>query len=244
MDLTKIVSISGKSGLFKVVSQGKNVVIVESLADQKRVPVFGHEKMSSLEEISVFTTGEDRPLKEVFKAFHEKLEGKPAADPKSENPVVLKFFLEMVPDYSQEKVYVSDVRKMISWYNILAEHQLLDFTEEKEEQKDTADQAAEAATPTPETMPAVETAPSGEKTPAIEAAPSEGVTPAGETSPSGENTPAGKEIEAEDLENSRGTVKSKEKRTKPKEEKAPKPSHKSSSESAEPKKSAKKKKAE
>jgi hypothetical protein len=129
MDLTKIVSISGKSGLFKVVSQGKTVVIVESLTDQKRFPAFGHEKMSSLEEISVFTEGEDRPLKDVFKAFHEKLEGKEAIDPKSDNKDLLKFFLEMVPDYSQEKVYVSDIRKMISWYNVLVSHNLLDFTE-------------------------------------------------------------------------------------------------------------------
>ncbi|MCX6282957.1 MAG: DUF5606 domain-containing protein, partial [Bacteroidetes bacterium] len=101
MDLTKIVSISGKSGLFKVVSQGKNAVIVESLADLKRIPAFGHEKMSSLEEISVFTTGEDRPLKDVFKAFNEKLEGKAGIDPKSDNAALLSFFKEMVPDFDE-----------------------------------------------------------------------------------------------------------------------------------------------
>ena len=133
MDLTKTVSISGKSGLYKIVNQGKNVVIVESIADQKRFPAFGHEKMSSLEEITVFTTGEDKPLKDIFKSFYEKLEGKPAIDPKSENPALLKFFLEMVPDYDQEKVYVSDIRKMISWYNLLIEHNLVDFTKIEEE---------------------------------------------------------------------------------------------------------------
>ncbi|MEI7492215.1 MAG: DUF5606 domain-containing protein [Bacteroidota bacterium] len=133
MDLTKIVSISGKSGLFKVVSQGKNAVIVESLSDQKRIPAFGHEKMSSLEEISVFTTGEDRQLKEVFKAFNEKLEGKAGIDPKADNAALLKFFKEMVPDFDEERVYVSDIRKMVSWYNTLQAQNLLDFTEPEEE---------------------------------------------------------------------------------------------------------------
>ena len=133
MDLTKIVSISGKSGLFKVVSQSKNAVIVESLTDQKRVPAFGHEKMSSLEEISVFTTDEDRPLKDVFKAFYEKLEGKAAMDPKSETPALLKFFGEMVPDFDSDRVYVSDIRKMITRYNMLLAQDLLDFSEPAEE---------------------------------------------------------------------------------------------------------------
>ena len=129
MDLTKIVSISGKSGLFKMISQGKKAVIVEALADQKRFPVFGHEKMSSLEEISVFTTGEDLPLKDVLKTCYEKLEGKAALDPRSDNKTLLKFFKEMVPDFDEERVYVSDIRKMLTWYNTLLVQNLLDFTE-------------------------------------------------------------------------------------------------------------------
>ncbi len=133
MDLTKIVSISGKSGLFKVISQSKNAVIVESLLDQKRFPAFGHEKMSSLEEISVFTTGEDRPLKDIFKAFFEKLEGKSAIDPKADNKVITAFFKEHVPDFDSERVYISDIRKMLGWYNMLLAQNLLDFTEDREE---------------------------------------------------------------------------------------------------------------
>ena len=135
MDLSKILSIAGKNGLFKVVSQAKNAVIVESLNDGKRFPAFGHEKMSSLEEISVFTTGEDMALKEVFKAFYEKSEGKPAIDHKSDNNTLKKFFLEMVPVFDQERVYVSDIRKMVSWYNTLLEKELLDFTEEVKEKE-------------------------------------------------------------------------------------------------------------
>jgi hypothetical protein len=133
MDLSKILSIAGKNGLFKVVSQAKNAVIVESLNDSKRFPAFGHEKMSSLEEISVFTTGDDLALKEVFKAFHEKLQDKPAIDHKSDSATLKKFFLEMVPAYDQDRVYISDIKKMVSWYNTLLEKGLLDFTEEVKE---------------------------------------------------------------------------------------------------------------
>jgi hypothetical protein len=140
MDLSKILSISGRSGLFQVVSQAKNAVIVESLTDKKRFPAFGHERMSSLEEISIFTTGEDRPLKEVFKAFFNKYEGKPAIDAKSDNISLKKAFEEVVPDYDAERVYISDIKKMIAWYNQLAENNLLDFTEEEEEKKETTDE--------------------------------------------------------------------------------------------------------
>ncbi|MCK9203040.1 MAG: DUF5606 domain-containing protein [Bacteroidales bacterium] len=136
MDLSKILSISGKPGLYKVVSQAKSAVIVESLIDNKRFPAFGHEKISSLEEISIFTTGEDKSLKEVFKSFHQKLEGKPAPDPKVDNNTLKKFFLEMVPDFDTERVYVSDIRKMVSWYNMLLEKDMLDFTGPEEPQKE------------------------------------------------------------------------------------------------------------
>jgi len=157
MDLSKILSIAGKSGLYKVVSQAKSAIIVESIVDNKRFPAFPHEKMSSLEEISVFTTGEDIPLKEVFKAFHLKLEGKPAIDPKTDNKELVKFFLEMVPDFDTEKVYTSDIRKMVSWYNMLLEKELLDFTETGEEKTE------EAATPEPLGNEPAEEQPEGEK---------------------------------------------------------------------------------
>ena len=156
MDLSKILSIGGRNGLFKVVSQAKNAVIVESLNDNKRFPAFGHENISSLEEISVFTTGEDITLKDVFKAFHDKLEGKPAIDPKSDNTALKKFFLLMVPEFDQERVYLSDIRKMVSWYNVLLEHQLLDFTEKSNEPEDAAktpEPEDVASTPEPEENP-------------------------------------------------------------------------------------------
>jgi hypothetical protein len=133
MDLSKILSISGKHGLFQVVSQLKNAVLVESLADKKRFPAFAHEKISSLKEISVFTTGEDKPLKDVLKAFSEKYEGKPGIDPKADDKALKACFLEVVPDYDPDRVYVSDIKKIITWYNLLAENNMLDFTEPEEE---------------------------------------------------------------------------------------------------------------
>jgi len=136
MDLSKILSISGKSGLFQVVSQLKNAVLVESLLDKKRFPAFAHEKISSLEEIAVFTATEDKPLKDILKSIFDKLEGKPALDAKSNNKLIQAFFLEVVPDYDSERVYISDIRKIITWYNLLLEHQLLDFTEKEEEKSE------------------------------------------------------------------------------------------------------------
>ena len=103
MDLTKILAISGKPGLYKMLSQTKAGFIVESLVDGKRFPVFAHERVSTLEEISIFIAGDDdMPLKEVLRKFFDKLEGKPgpaAADGKT----LKSFFLETIPAYDQEK---------------------------------------------------------------------------------------------------------------------------------------------
>ena len=138
MDLSKIVTISGRGGLFKVISSAKNAAIVESLTDKKRSPAFAHEKVSTLEEISVFTTDGERPLKEIFKAIFEKLEGKPAIDPKEDNPKLKAFFLEMIPDFDQEKVYVSDIKKMIGWYNLLLAENMMEFKEEEKPAEEAA----------------------------------------------------------------------------------------------------------
>ncbi len=162
MDLSKILSISGKSGLFQVVSQLKNAVLVESLLDKKRFPAFAHEKISSLEEIAVFTATEDKPLKEILKAIFDKLEGKPALDAKSDNKMLQAFFLEVVPDYDSDRVYISDIRKIISWYNLLLEHQLLDFTE-KEEVKPEEAKTEEKKEETAEVAPVTEPAPKKKK---------------------------------------------------------------------------------
>lgn len=146
MDLTEIMSISGKPGLYKMVTHTKNGMLVESMNDQKRFPVFAHEKVSSLEEISIFTDNEDLPLKEVFKKIHDLLEGEKALSHKSSGEELKDFFDDAVPDYDKERVYVSDIKKVIQWYNILHEKALLDFTEEEEEAGGDAEEKIEEET--------------------------------------------------------------------------------------------------
>jgi hypothetical protein len=133
MDLSEFLAVSGKPGLNKMISQGKNNIIVESLAEKKRFPVYGTQQVSSLEEISVYTYGEDVPLKDVFKSIFEKKEGGKAPDIKAKPEVLKQFMEEILPDYDKERVYVSDIKKLVKWYNELQEHDLLDFSEEEEE---------------------------------------------------------------------------------------------------------------
>lgn len=132
MDLSKIVSISGKSGLYLVKSQAVGRLIVESVIDGKCTPAFAHDRMSSLEEISIFSTDEDRPLKDVFKMIHEKMGDKVDFDYKKATPEQLREkFAFVMPDYDEEAVYLSDMKKVFAWYQMLMDKNLLDFTEEE-----------------------------------------------------------------------------------------------------------------
>ncbi|HML84816.1 MAG TPA: DUF5606 domain-containing protein [Bacteroidales bacterium] len=130
MNLKQIMAISGKSGLFKLVSQAKRGVIVESLTDGKRFPAFLNDRISSLEEISIYTTSEDKPLKEVFEIIKEKYNNQPVTGVGKENKDIKEFFGSILPDYDSERVYVSDMKKVLNWYNQLAEKNLLDLPEE------------------------------------------------------------------------------------------------------------------
>ncbi|RLD34182.1 MAG: hypothetical protein DRI83_08380 [Bacteroidetes bacterium] len=134
MNLAEIMSISGKPGLYKMISHTKTGMLVESMQDQKRFPVFAHEKISSLEEISIFTETDDIPLKEVFKKINDLLEGEKALSHKSPASELKDFFDDAVPDYDKERVYVSDIKKVIQWYNVLHEMELLDFKEDDDEE--------------------------------------------------------------------------------------------------------------
>ena len=151
MDLSKILSISGKPGLFKMLAQTKNGMVVESLLDGKRFTAFSHERISTLEEISIYTDDEDMPLKDVLKAIYEKQNGEAALSHKSEGDELKSFFEKAVPDYDKENVYVSDIKKVINWYNSLHEHKLLDFTEEELEKKEEDKEEKKAETDKKET---------------------------------------------------------------------------------------------
>ena len=138
MNLKDILSITGKPGLFKTVAQAKNGVIVESISDGKRFQVFDNDKISSLEEISIFTNADDLPLKEVIKRIYDKENGAVAADPKSDDKAMREYFASVVPEYDQERVYVSHIRKILAWYNLLNSHQLIVWDDEPAETDDTA----------------------------------------------------------------------------------------------------------
>lgn len=131
-------TISGKPGLYEMVAQTKTGLVVESLEDKKRFPVFGKERISSLEEISVFTEDEDLALKEVFKKIAEIQDAKEAISHKSDNSEIKDFFKKAVPDYDEDRVYVSDMKKILNWYNILVEKDLLEFGEEDDENEEKA----------------------------------------------------------------------------------------------------------
>ncbi|MCB2222112.1 MAG: DUF5606 domain-containing protein [Bacteroidetes bacterium] len=136
MDLSKILAISGKPGLYKMLAQTKNGLVVESIPDGKKFTAFTHERISTLEEISIYTEDEDKPLKDVLKAMFEKLDGKAAPSRKSDNEELKTFFEEVIPNYDKENVYVSDIRKVVNWYNILQENDMLSFEEEEAKDKE------------------------------------------------------------------------------------------------------------
>ncbi|MDP4290198.1 MAG: DUF5606 domain-containing protein [Bacteroidota bacterium] len=135
MDLKKILSIAGKPGLYKLVAQSKNGFVIESLIDGKRMNAFMNEKISSLEEISIFSNSEDIGLKAVLQNMYNETNGQKAIDHKADDAAIKAFFEKTVPDYDKERVYVSHMRKVISWYNLLLEKGILDFTEEETESK-------------------------------------------------------------------------------------------------------------
>lgn len=132
--LRDILSITGKPGLYKLVSRGNNMLIVESLLDGKRVPTYARDKIVSLGEISMYTIGEDVSLSEVLTKLGEKEGLKVAAiDPKkADNDQLRDFFGEVLPEFDRDRVYPSDIRKLIQWYNILINAGITDFSIEEE----------------------------------------------------------------------------------------------------------------
>lgn len=144
MELSKILSISGKPGLYLMVGEAKNNLIVESLIDGKKIPSFAHDRVSTLKEISIYTESEDVALEKVFKSIYGFTEGKPVDNPKKSSGDVLKStFSKILPDYDRDAVYVSDIKKIFTWFNLLLEKELLDFSEEEEESTEPSEEKVE-----------------------------------------------------------------------------------------------------
>ena len=136
MVLKDILAISGESGLFRYIAQGKNSIIVEHLETKKRIAAHGTAKVSSLEDISIFTEEEDVPLSKVFDLIFDKENGGQAISHKAPGNELTAYFGEVLPSYDRERVYSSDIKKLFNWYNILQQLDLLVKEEpEKEEEK-------------------------------------------------------------------------------------------------------------
>ena len=132
--LKEILSISGKPGLYKLVSQAKGMLVVESLITGKRIPAYAHDKIMSLGDISIYTEEEDRPLAEVFETIKEKESGKAVDIAKGASIDEYRNYVEsVIPDYDRERVYPNDIKRIVDWYNIVVNAGITEFIEKTEE---------------------------------------------------------------------------------------------------------------
>ena len=146
MNLNEIISITGRPGLFKVVAQGKNSVIVESIVDKKRIAAHASDRISAIGDISIYTSDDDVKLIDVFEKFNDKYEGKAGPSHKEELSALEGILGEILPNYDRERVYKSDVRKIFQWYNILTNAGIpIVEKKEKEDKKEAPKKVAKSA---------------------------------------------------------------------------------------------------
>lgn len=126
--LKTVLSISGRPGLYKLVSQGKNMLIVEAIGTGKRMPAYAHDKIISLGDIAIYTMEEDIPLADVFESIKEKNEGK-AVDVKTmkSDKEIREYFATVLPEFDDERVYTNDIKKVFNWYNVLVAAGMTEF---------------------------------------------------------------------------------------------------------------------
>jgi len=136
MEFSKIIAVTGKPGLFQVISQTKNAVIAESLIDNKRLAINATQNVSLLENIAIYTYEEDVPLLDIFTSMFEQTEGKEALSHKESAKKLTAFFAEVLPNYDEERVYASNIKKVIQWFNILVKAGM-DFTKVEETAEET-----------------------------------------------------------------------------------------------------------
>ncbi|RDK85516.1 DUF5606 family protein [Marinirhabdus gelatinilytica] len=132
MSLEKILSISGKPGLYKLRAQTRNGFLAESLIDGRKISVGARDNVSLLSEIAIYTLTEELPLREVFKKISEKENGGPTIHHKVPKVELEEFFFGVLPDYDEDRVYPSDIKKVVQWYNLLQKNGITDFSEETE----------------------------------------------------------------------------------------------------------------
>jgi len=137
MSLEKVISVAGKPGLFEILTQTRTGVLAQSLIDGKKITVSARENVSLLSEIAIYTLTQEMPLGSVFQKIFDQLVGEKALSHKSSKDELEAFFFEVLPDYDEDRVYASDIKKVVQWYNLLLEKGLTDFTvaEPKQEEQ-------------------------------------------------------------------------------------------------------------
>lgn len=141
MSLEKILAITGKPGLYKLVAQTRGGFVAESLLDKKKITVNVRQNVSVLSEIAIYTLTEEVPLKKVLNIIKEKENGQPTTvTAKDSNDKLEEYFFSVLPEYDEDRVYVSDIKKIVQWYNLLQQHDLLDFSETIEKPKTETDE--------------------------------------------------------------------------------------------------------
>ena len=135
MSLNKVLAIAGKPGLYNLVAQTRTGFVAESLIDKKRISVSIQQNVSLFSEIAIYTLTEEVPLGKVFSLIKEKEDGKPTSVSHKEGKDALEeYFFNVLPDYDEDRVYASDIKKIIQWYNLLQKHDMMDFEVEEEVQ--------------------------------------------------------------------------------------------------------------
>jgi len=142
--LKEILSISGKPGLFKLISKGKNIFIAESLIDQKRIPVYSSDKVVSLEDITIYSNEGDVRLSRILQSIKQKENGEAISFSPTITAEELKaYFSQVLPDFDRDRVYPSAIKKIMNWYNLLVNSGLTDLIEEEEQVSEEEEQASE-----------------------------------------------------------------------------------------------------
>jgi hypothetical protein len=132
MELKNIVAINGKPGLYEIKAQSKSGIIVESLIDAKKFPVSATHNISALNEIAIYTYEEEMPLRIILKSISEKENGNESINPKENSKLLTSYFREILPNFDEERVYISNIKKILQWYNLLVSKKF-DFSLIKEE---------------------------------------------------------------------------------------------------------------
>ena len=131
MKLEGIINVSGKPGLFKIISRSNNTVIIESLTDQKRTAIYSHNQANLLDEIGIYTYNDTVPISDIFTKIAEKTSCGPSINHKSSKDELMNYFRDILPEYDEDRVYISDIKKVIQWYNIMQSVNLIKISKKK-----------------------------------------------------------------------------------------------------------------